>query len=113
MKKPLVGLARILRCEQTDAEKNLWAALRNGQPAKVKFRRQQPIGKYIVDFVSYDKKLIIELDGSQHSQNAVKKADAERTKWLESQGFQVMRFSDIDVLQNLEGVYTMIEKTLK
>lgn len=113
MKEPIVGFARRLRREQSDAERNLWAVLRNGQVAGVKFRRQQPIGKYIVDFVTFDKKLIIELDGSQHSQSLARNLDAQRTKWLESQGFRVLRFWDSDVLMNLEGVYTKIEEAMK
>ena len=103
--------ARQLRRGQTDAERNLLAALRMGKLAK--FRRQQPIGKYIVDFVSFDLKLIIELDGSQHDEARNKQADDQRTIWLESQGFRVIRFWDTDVLQNLEGVYSQIEGAMR
>ena len=113
MKKSPVSFARELRREQTDAERNLWAKLRNRHPAEVKFRRQEPIGRYIVDFVSFDRKLIIEIDGSQHADAATTKADAQRTKWLESQDFRVIRFWDNDVLLNLEGVLMQIEEALK
>ena len=112
MKKSTVSFARELRREQTDAERNLWAKLRNRHPAEVKFRRQEPIGRYIVDFVSFGRKLIIEIDGSQHA-DATTKADAQRTKWLENQGFRVIRFWDNDVLLNLEGVLMQIEEALK
>ena len=113
MKESQVSFARELRGKQTDAERNLWAKLRNGQPAEVKFRRQEPIGKYIVDFVSFDRKLIIEIDGSQHADASTSKADAQRTKWLESQGFRVIRFWDNDVLLSLQGVLMQIEESLK
>ena len=111
MKKTNVSFARELRRQQTDAERNLWAKLRNGQPS-AKFRRQEPIGKYIADFLSYDKNLIIEIDGGQHTEMATKKADAQRTKWLESQGFRVIRFWDNDVLLNLDSVLIQIGEAL-
>ncbi|MEK7354211.1 MAG: endonuclease domain-containing protein [Chloroflexota bacterium] len=113
MKKSQVSFARGLRRKQTDTERNLWSRLRNGHLAEIKFRRQEPIGKYIADFVSFDKKLIIEIDGSQHTEETVKRADEQRTLWLESQGFRVIRFWDNDVLLNLDGVLTQIEETLK
>jgi len=72
----------------------------------VKFRRQQPIGKYIVDFVSFEKRIVIELDGGQHS--AEQERDRERDNWLSKQGFKVLRFWDNEVLQNLEGVLEVI-----
>lgn len=110
MHKPKVSFARRLRKQQTDAERRLWAILRNGQLSEVKFRRQEPIGRYIVDFVSFERKLIIELDGSQHAEAATTTADAHRTLWLESEGFQVLRFWDNEVLQNMDGVLTRIEE---
>ena len=73
-----------------------------------KFRRQQPVGRYVVDFCCLGKKLIIELDGGQHASQI--KADRQRTKFLESEGFQVVRFWDNEVFQNLNGV---IEKILE
>jgi len=72
----------------------------------VKFRRQQPIGKYIVDYVSFEKRIVIELDGGQHS--AEQERDRERDNWLSKQGFKVLRFWDNEVLQNLEGVLEVI-----
>jgi very-short-patch-repair endonuclease len=70
----------------------------------VKFRRQQPIGRFIVDFVSFEKKVIIEVDGGQHSE----KVDKDRDQWLNSQGFKILRFWNNEVLQNTEGVFEAI-----
>ena len=72
----------------------------------VKFRRQAVIGRYIVDFVCYEKKLVIEVDGGQHNQSG---KDVVRDKWLRSQGFKVLRFWNNEVLSNLDGVYQTIE----
>ncbi len=78
----------------------------------VKFRRQQPVGSYIVDFVSFDKKLIIEIDGGQHNEVQTREKDEQRAMWLGSEGFQVMRVWNNDVLLNLEGVLTAIKGAL-
>lgn len=91
-KKQLLELSKELRSGQTYAESVLWQKIRNKQLDGVKFRRQQPIGNYIVDFVSFDKKLIIEIDGGQHNEDSIIYKDEIRTKWLEGQGFQVVRF---------------------
>jgi very-short-patch-repair endonuclease len=104
VKNNRVTLARNLRRKQTDAERKLWAVLRSRRFENSKFRRQEPIGEYIVDFVSMEKELIIELDGGQHNQQPEMEKDELRTKWLESKGFHVIRFWNNDVLQNLEGV---------
>jgi len=74
----------------------------------VKFRRQVPIGRYIVDFVSFERRLIVEVDGGQHGG----KCDAERDKWLRSQGFRVLRFWNNEVLGNINGVLEVIRKEL-
>ncbi len=89
--------ARELRRNQTDAEKLLWKHLRSRQLNGYKFRRQFPIGNYIVDFVCLSLKLIIEVDGSQHMCNI--NYDNSRTQYLENQGFQVLRFLTNDVLK--------------
>jgi very-short-patch-repair endonuclease len=94
--------ARVLRKNPTKTEKILWGHLRFWQVDGYKFRRQQPLGKYIVDFVCLEKKLIIELDGGQHAEQS--SYDAERDAWLRDQGFSVLRFWNNDVLQNLSGV---------
>jgi very-short-patch-repair endonuclease len=102
----LVGLSRNLRKRQTDAEKLLWRHLRGKQVEGFRFRRQQPIGRYIVDFVCLEKRLILEIDGGQHDIENDK--DQERTNWLMSEGYRVLRFWNIDVLTNLEGVLETI-----
>jgi very-short-patch-repair endonuclease len=83
--------ARRLRNEPTEAEKRLWQFLR-AELLGVKFRRQAVIGAYIVDFVSLSQKLIVELDGPQHLAAEARAYDVRRTEWLESRGFQVIRF---------------------
>ncbi len=103
-------IARQLRKNLTDAEKILWKGLRSKQINNYKFRRQSPIGKYIVDFVCFEKKLIIELDGGQHSEQV--NYDQERSQWLESQGFQVLRFWNNDVLKNTNSILEQITKLL-
>jgi very-short-patch-repair endonuclease len=105
-------LARNLRRKQTDAERKLWSILRGRQFENSKFRRQEPIGKYIVDFVSLDRELIIELDGGQHNQQSEMEKDETRTKWLERKGFRVLRFWNNDVLQNIDGVASKILEIL-
>ncbi len=98
--------ARQLRRDQTLAETKLWLALRSHQLENIHFRRQHPIGNYIVDFCAPQAKLIIELDGGQHLEQA--DYDAERTEFLESKGFRVLRFWNSDVMENLDGVMIMI-----
>jgi very-short-patch-repair endonuclease len=107
-----VGFARDLRQKFTDAEKALWMKLRNRQLEAVKFRRQQPIGSYIVDFVSFERKLIIEIDGGQHNEEMTKERDEERTMRLEERGYRVMRFWNNEVLTNAEGVLERIREAL-
>jgi very-short-patch-repair endonuclease len=108
MTKQLTGLARKLRIQSTDTEQLLWRNLRSKSLNSYKFRRQQPIGDYIVDFVCFEKMIIIELDGGQHSQEEQIKKDQERDKWLESEGFEVLRFWDNDVLNNTKNVIEVI-----
>lgn len=98
-----------LRCELTPAERRLWAYLRNDQLG-VTFRRQHAIGHYIADFCCIEKELIIELDGSQHLEQ--EEYDAERTAFLESQGYQVLRFWNNEVLNDLDGVMCVILEKL-
>ena len=96
--------ARELRRKQTDAERALWAKLRNKRLCGLKFRRQQPIGPYVVDFVSLETRLVVEVDGGHHDQPDVRITDTERTVWLESKRYRVLRFWNNEVLGNLEGV---------
>ena len=104
--------ARQLRETQTSAEARLWQALRNRRLARWKFRRQHPIDRYVVDFVTLDGRLIVEVDGATHGSDAEIARDAERTRVLESLGFHVIRVSNLDVFDNLTGVLEMIEGTL-
>jgi very-short-patch-repair endonuclease len=113
VKKPQpVTLARELRRNETKAEQIIWSWLRNKHLYGAKFRRQQPIGNYIVDFVSFDCNLVIEIDGGQHNDDRNAEKDGLRTKWLESRGFQVIRFWNSDVLENPEGVLDTLTLTL-
>jgi very-short-patch-repair endonuclease len=100
--KILRGLARTLRRKQTETEKRLWRHLRSRQFQGIKFRRQLPLGPYILDFCSLESKLVIELDGGQHTERQA--GDADRTKFLEKEGFQVIRFWDNQIFENIEGV---------
>ncbi len=104
--------ARELRRNETEAEQIIWSWLRNKQLNGVKFRRQQPMGDYIVDFISFDRNLIIEIDGGQHNDNHNADKDALRTKWLESHGFRVMRFWNNAVKENPEGVFDTLTLAL-
>lgn len=99
------GFARRLRRDMTDAERKLWHHLRRRQLLDYRFRRQLPLGPYVVDFAGLETKLIIEVDGSQHF-NAT--GDVARTQWLHEHGFQVLRFWNNDVLANTERVVTAI-----
>ena len=94
--------ARELRNNLTDAEHCLWQKLKRRQVKGVKFRRQQPIGHFIVDFVCFECRVIVELDGGQHAEQLHN--DEQRTRWLEAQGYRVLRFWNNDVLANTEAV---------
>jgi len=101
--KKLTILSRNLRNYPTDTERFLWYHLKNRFPG-IHFRRQFPIGNYIVDFVAYKNNLIIECDGGQHS----KKKDKVRDNFLSSKGFKVLHFWDQEVFNNIEGILTVI-----
>jgi very-short-patch-repair endonuclease len=100
----LTKRAKSLRKSSTDAERLLWKHLRSKQIEGLKFRRQEPIGKYVVDFVCCEKRLIVEVDGGQHS---VEK-DMARDAWLRSQGFTILRFWNHEILAKIEGALEMI-----
>ncbi|WP_432823932.1 endonuclease domain-containing protein [Trichloromonas sp.] len=106
----LTETARTLRRNSTDAESLLWKHLRARQMDGFKFRRQEQIGRFIVDFVCYDKKLIVEADGGQHATE--QKKDEERTCWLNAQGFRVVRFWNNEILTNIEGVLDVVRAHL-
>jgi very-short-patch-repair endonuclease len=97
--------AKVLRKSMTDAERLLWRHLRAHRLCDQKFRRQQPIGPYIVDFVHFGARLVVEADGGQHNGSS---NDAERDAWLQSQGFAVLRFWNHDILQNIEAVLEVV-----
>jgi very-short-patch-repair endonuclease len=96
-------LARKLRRTPTDAEMRLWWHLRQKQLAGFRFRRQHPLGPYVVDFFCAEAKLVVEVDGGQHADE-----NDARTRWIEAQGYRVIRFWNNDVLGNTEGVLLMI-----
>ncbi|MHB8069444.1 MAG: endonuclease domain-containing protein [Desulfobaccales bacterium] len=108
----LVGLSRNLRKNQTDAESLLWRHLRGKQLEGLRFRRQHPLGRYIVDFVCLEKRLVLEVDGGQHGMEEETIKDNEREQWLRTEGYQVLRFWNNDVLTNLEGVMDMIRANI-
>ena len=109
--KILRDRARQLRREQTEAEKRLWAALRARQLHGYKFRRQFVIGSVIADFCCFEKRIVVELDGGQHADQA--SADHARSAFLHSHGYSELRFWNNEVLQNLDGVLEKISRSLK
>ena len=106
-------LAKQLRTDATDCERMLWACLRRKQFAGLRFRRQQPIGRYIADFYCSAAKLVIELDGSQHGTCESVAHDAERDEWLKSQGYRVLRFSNDMFLKDRASVLDAIELAIQ
>jgi very-short-patch-repair endonuclease len=104
------AIAKTLRKRPTDSERLLWKHLRAKQIEGYKFRRQDPMGRYIVDFACHEKRIVIEVDGGQHVQD--KERDRERDQWLKEQGYNVLRFWNNEVLQNIEGVLEAIRNSL-
>lgn len=104
------AIAKDLRALSTEAEKILWQKLRAKQFHGFKFRRQQPIGAYIVDFACMEKKIIIELDGGQHALQP--QEDEQRTDFIKKEGFSVIRFWNNEIIENLEGVWESLERQL-
>lgn len=102
--------SRELRANSTDAETKLWNRLRNRQIAGCKFVRQEPVGRYICDFVCRDRMIVVEADGGQHLES---KRDEVRDRYLGEQGYRVLRFWNNDVLLNIEGVLTVIDEALR
>ena len=107
MDKRLTEFARQNRRDPTWAEAMIWADLRSRQLG-YKFRRQQPIGRFIVDFVCFEKRVIVELDGWSHHLEQTWVRDDERHRWLESEGYSVLRFNDEDVRCDRESVIEAI-----
>jgi len=104
------AFAKTLRRNMTDAEHLLWRHLRAHRFDGQKFRRQQPIGPYVVDFVHFGSRVIVEADGSQHAESP---KDAGRDAWLKEQGFRVLRFWNHDILQRTEAVLEAIWTALR
>lgn len=108
----LKELARRNRSNQTEAESLLWLMVKGNRLGR-KFKRQHIIGCFIADFVCIETKLIIEIDGGYHSLPDQQTSDKERTAWLESQGFRVIRFTNAEVMQNTTNVLQQIKEKLK
>ncbi|NBB26548.1 DUF559 domain-containing protein [Porphyrobacter sp. SLTP] len=94
-----------MRREPTEAEAKLWSMLRGARLCGLKFKRQEQVGDYIVDFVCFGARLIVEADGGQHAESV---HDAVRDDWLRAQGFRVLRFWNNDILGNPDGVARVI-----
>jgi very-short-patch-repair endonuclease len=107
--RPSTLKARNLRKRQTDAEKLFWHHVKAKRFLGYKFRRQFPIGPYYADFVCVEEKLVVEIDGGQHCENA---GDMERTFFLNQEGYKVIRFWNNEVLKNMEGVFLSLSLTL-
>ncbi|HEY3778752.1 MAG TPA: DUF559 domain-containing protein [Rhizomicrobium sp.] len=100
--------ARQLRANATEAERVLWYSLRLLKPKGLHFRRQAPMGCYYVDFICHSAKLVVELDGSQHAEPDEVAYDATRTAFLQSRGYHVLRFWNVEVLKNRNGILQKI-----
>ena len=105
--------ARALRANSTDVERLMWAALRGNRMKGASFRRQAPIGPYIVDFVCHAASLVIELDGGQHFESRQEQRDAQRDAFLANGGNRVLRFSNYDVMTNRVGVLETITAAIE
>jgi very-short-patch-repair endonuclease len=102
--------AKALRREMTEAERKIWNRLRSRQTEGYRFRRQVPLGRYIADFVCHEVRLIVEIDGGQHDLSSER--EVLRTRFFESQGYHVLRFWNNAVLENPDGVQTVIAQEL-
>ncbi len=106
----MLNKAKTLRTNQTTAEQQLWYHLRAHRFMGLKFKRQKPIGHYIVDFICLEHRLIIEIDGGQHAEQVT--YDQRRDAWLRNQGYTVLRFWNNDVMREMEGVLERIRSTV-
>lgn len=105
-------LARNLRKNSTIQERRLWNLLKNRQFYNLKFKRQQPIGEYIVDFICKEEKIIIEIDGGQHNIINNIQSDKERTDYLQSLGYNVIRFWNDEIYENIDGVISKLKEEI-
>lgn len=108
-----VQRARDLRANMTDAERKLWEALRRKNINGLRFRKQYPLGPYFADFVCLPARLVVEVDGGQHGDDEQMEHDLRRTAWLKSENFSVLRFWNLDVLKNIDGVVDAIEAAVR
>lgn len=104
--------SRVLRSRMTDAEQKLWYRLRRKQLRGVQFYRQKPLGEYIVDFYAHQAKLVVELDGAQHLEPSGQEVDRARDAYLAKTGVRVLRFNNLEVLQQMEHVLQKIDAEL-
>ena len=112
-KANLKSRAQRLRKEMTDSERMLWSRLRGKQILEVQFYRQKSIGNYIVDFYASKAKIVIEVDGSQHMNEDHEEKDRKRDMYLKDQGLEVLRFNNLQVLQEIDSVMEVIYKTVE
>ena len=110
--KDRTAFARALRREQTPAERAFWALLHPWRERGMHWRRQAPIGPYVVDFCCKSRKLVVEIDGDSHFSDAGISRDAVRTDFLRQRGFTVLRFTNVDVLESDEGVFEILRGVL-
>ncbi len=108
--RKLIPRAREMRTNMTEPEKRMWYQCMKKVPQR--FRRQRPFGPYIVDFYCAEFKVVIEIDGDSHSSSDAQEYDAERTAYLQGLGLRVIRFSNRDVMENLDGVYERLSREL-
>jgi very-short-patch-repair endonuclease len=106
----LTGYARAMRRQMTEPETRMWLQLRAARFEGIKFRRQKVVGRYIADFAANDPKLVVEIDGETHDVDDER--DRVRTRYFEEQGYTVLRFSNADVMRNLDGVLTRLSEVI-
>lgn len=105
--------AKQLRTERTRAEAEMWNMLRDFRPRGARFRRETPIGPYIADFAWLSKRIVVEVDGDSHETDAGRRHDHARDRWMEGQGYLVLRFDNADVLDAQDHVFLTIEKAIE
>jgi very-short-patch-repair endonuclease len=110
--KPGTTLSRRLRRDMTDAERRLWWHLKRVPVENTHFRRQVPIGPFVVDFALLSHRLVIEVDGDHHGREPYAEKDLTRTAWLNERGFRVLRFSNADVMRAIDSVLDTIHAAL-
>jgi very-short-patch-repair endonuclease len=109
---PSTDLVRKLRRDQTPAERRFWVILQPFRELGHHFRRQAPIGTYVVDFVCKQQGLVFEIDGDSHYQNGAVRRDQTRADYLATRGYRVVRFTNLEVMGNPEGVYAVVARAL-